>query len=152
MWPVQPEKILNHPMVQKAVKTLFNTLGAIEPSTPIKGVPLLLLQIPQGGLDVRKRAAILKKHHSPTKRSERLFIRKLSKGMNKKNIRIADLERKVKCLEMVIRRLRPKKRAKVVPNNNKYFVSMKQAKKVMKKVQAAQQQKNNLLDIEFHGF
>ena len=72
--------------------------------------------------------------------------------MNKKNIRITDLERKVKCLKMVLRRLRPKKRAKVVLNNNKYFMSIKQAKKVMKKVQAAQQQKNNLLDVEFHGF
>ena len=45
--------------------------------------------------------------------------------MNKKNIRIAKLERKVKCLEIVIRRLRPKKRAKVILNNNKYFVNIK---------------------------
>ena len=53
---------------------------------------------------------------------------------------------------MVIRLFRPKKRAKVIPNNNKYFVGIKEAKKAMKKVKAAQQQKNNLLDLEFHGF
>ena len=152
LWPVQPEKILNHPMVQKAAKISSNTLGVIKPSTPIKGVPLLLLQTPQGGLDIRKQAIILKKHHSPTKRSKRLFIRKLNKGMNKKNIQIANLERKIKYLEIVIRRLRPKKRAKVIPDNNKYFVGMKEAKKTMKKVEAAQQQKNNLLDVKFHGF
>ena len=31
-------------------------------------------------------------------------------------------------------------------------MGMKEAKKTMKKVEAAQQQKNNLLDVKFHGF
>ena len=139
-------------MVQKTAKISSNILSVIKPSTPIKYVPLLLLQTPQRGLDIKKQAIILKKHYNPTKRSKRLFIRKLSKGMNKKNIQITNLERKVKYLEMVIRRLRPKKRAKVIPNNNKYFMGIKEAKKAIKKVKAAQQQKNNLLDVKFHGF
>ena len=69
-----------------------------------------------------------------------------------KNVLIADLQYKIKSLEQVIRRLRPKKRAKVTANPNKRFVGLPEVQLAMKKARVAQRQKNNLEAIEFHGF
>jgi len=147
LWPVDVTKVLKNPTV---------AIGAQEPSvpssrpeitTPIKDLPPILLQTPKGGVDVRKRADILRKRRSPTYRTQGLFIRKLMKALDMKNTEIADLQYKIRGLEQVIKRLRPKKRAKVEVNPNKRFVELPEVKLVQAKVRAAQRHTNDLESI-----
>ena len=66
-----------------------------------------------------------------------LFIRKIMKALNMKNTVIADLQHRIRGLERVIKRLRPKKRARVDVDPNKRFVELPEVKKVQAKVRAA---------------
>jgi len=74
------------------------------------------------------------------------------KALDMKNTRIADLEYKVRSLEQVIKRLQPKKRARVAVNPDKRFVELPQVKAAQAKARAAQRHTNDLEAIEFDGF
>jgi len=139
-------------MVIAATQNVPATPERSEISTPIRDLPHVLLETPRAGVDIRKQVTLLRARQSPTKRAEHLVPRKFMKALDMKNVLIADLQYKIKSLEQVIRRLRPKKRAKVTANPNKRFVGLPEVQLAMKKARAAQRQKNNLESIEFHGF
>ena len=64
------------------------------------------------------------------------------KAFEKKNAKITELEYKVRSLERVIKRLRPKKRAKVKTNPNKRFAGLPEVQRAIQKAQAAQRKKD----------
>jgi hypothetical protein len=97
-------------------------------------------------------ASQLKRYRHATQRLHTLFIRKLSKAIDLKNIQIADLQAKVQSLETIIRRMRPKKRMKVKAEPNKQFVSMLQVKRAQAFMRAKMKKKEAPELIEFKGF
>ena len=64
------------------------------------------------------------------------------KAFNKKNIKITELEYKVRSLEKVIKRFRFKKRVKIETNPNKRFAGLPEVQRAIQKAQAAQRKKD----------
>jgi len=92
---------------------------------------------------VSKAALAIRKGGRLGERDQQLVLRKLSKALDIKNAQIAELDRQVKSLQQLNRRLKPKRRAKVVADGpNERFVNMEQIKKVKAKL-AQKQPKNN---------
>jgi len=61
LWPVDIMKVLNHLMVTTAAQDSPLTPEEPKIMTPMKDLPLILLETPRAGVDIRKRAEILQK-------------------------------------------------------------------------------------------
>jgi hypothetical protein len=59
LWPVDMDKVLDHPLVDTQPETPTSTTKEAKAITPVKDLPPLILETPKAGADVRKRAALL---------------------------------------------------------------------------------------------
>ena len=147
LWPVDVSMPLSNPRLFQPVE---KEIQKIAQETPEKETEASnSIQTPACGADVRKQ--LQGTAHLNT-RHRKLVLRKYSKALDGKNVKIADQERQIRSLKQLTRRLQPKKRSKVVAENpNKKFVGMPEVEKAKAKVarQAARKQE---FDCEIAGF
>ena len=147
LWPVDISMPLSNPrMFQPAEKEIQE----IAQETPEEETETTnSIQTPARGADVRKQ---LQGTTQLNTRHGKLVLRKFSKALDVKNVKIADQDRQIKSLKQLTRRLQPKKRSKVVAENpNKKFVGMPEVEKAKAKV-ARQAAQNQEFDCEIARF
>jgi transposase-like protein len=144
LWPVDITIVLSNPrLLQPAAEAVASVAKEPEKQRDERHDEPDIFKTPARGIQVRKAALAIRKGGRLGERDQQLVLRKLSKALDIKNAQIAELDRQVKSLQQLNRRLKPKRRAKVVADGpNERFVNMEQIKKVKAKL-AQKQPKNN---------
>ena len=122
LWPVDINKPLNNPYVMEQPPT-----PSIEPPklTPVKKKAPVMLATPHGGADLRK---MLGSQQGNLTRSTRAALRKAARALDLKDVKLATVHMETKILKQQIEDLKPKKRAKVIPDPNRRFVKLDQVR------------------------
>jgi hypothetical protein len=84
---------------------------------------------PRAGVELLKQLDLWRGKSEGSDRSKRSILRKAAKALDNKNFEIATLQHQKRALEQQLEDMKPKKRAKVVPNPNHRFVQLPQIQK-----------------------
>ena len=136
LWPVNINIPLSNPRLLQKPK------NEPRPVTPSKEQHHDTFKTPAAGAEVRALIDQLQREQFVQARCEQLAFQKVQKALDTKNTEIADLLRKNASLQQLNKRLQPKRRAKVVPNQNQLWVQIPDIIKAKEKL--AQQQRSQL--------
>jgi hypothetical protein len=141
LWPRNMAKPLLSPLL--LTKPPQAIVTPEKPQTPQQNLPIEI-NTPSNSRGVKRLFSNLNytQKLSPT---SRLILRKIQKGIDKKNSQIIASETKINHLEQQLTDLRMKKRAKVIPNPNKSFVTVLEVEKTRRQLN------RQLLGIEEAG-
>ena len=147
LWPLDVSIPLGNPRLFRPPSEIVEEIAQETPKKESKASDSF--QTPAGGADLRKQLQAGPSFHT---RQQNLVLRKVCKALDEKNAKIADMDRQVKSLQQLTRRLQPKKRAKVVAKDpNEKFITMPDIVEAKEKL-ARKAAREKELDYDIAGF
>jgi len=149
LWPVRLSKPLASPLLlensnagkEASIKPQDNSPPAKAPfSLPLRvRGPLGPMLTPRRAEDLKRALNTMEKDHDINIRTSRLLKRKITKGFDEKDYRVAMLEEENKALKARLEALRPKKRKKVELSPNSKFADIEAIRRAQIKAGAVEE-------------